>query len=183
MTKKTRAIAVLLFAAYAATIPAANWMISNVGTICELTGPCLIPVWPGILAPSGVVAIGIALVLRDLVHKSAGAGVALVAVAVGTVLSFWVAPPALARASALAFLFSELADFAVYAPLYRRRLALAVVLSGVAGAIVDSALFLWLAFGDLGHLQGQVIGKLYATLIFAACLALREGKSIRRFSP
>ncbi len=171
-----------MFAAYAATIPAANWIISNVGTVCEANGPCLIPVWPGILAPSGVLAIGIALVLRDLVHKKAGATVALVAIAVGTALSFWVAPPALARASALAFLFSELADFAVYAPLYRRRLVLAVVLSGVAGAIVDSALFLWLAFGDLSHLQGQVIGKLYATLIFAACLALSQGRFIRRSS-
>ncbi|MBA3517215.1 MAG: VUT family protein [Rhizobiales bacterium] len=164
----------LLIAAFAATIPAANWMIGNVGTTCTPDGLCLIPVWPGVMAPSGVLAIGAALVLRDLVQRRAGSVWALVAVMTGTLLSFWVAPPALAVASASAFLLSELADFAVFTPLYRRRLALAVAASGVAGAIVDSALFLWLAFGDLAHLQGQVIGKLYATVLFASWLWMRR---------
>ncbi len=170
----------LLLAAYAATIPTANWMIANIGTVCGPSGPCLVPVWPGVLAPSGVLAIGFALVLRDLVHKRAGAGMALVAVGVGTLISLWVAPPALALASALAFLFSELADLAVYAPLYRRRLALAVVLSGTAGAVVDSTVFLWLAFGDLSHLEGQIIGKLYASVLFAAWLFVNEKKGLCR---
>ncbi len=171
---------VVLLAAYAATIPAANWMLANIGTVCEPIGPCLVPVWPGILAPSGVLAIGIALVLRDLVHRRAGASMAVLAVAVGTLLSLLVAPPALAMASALAFLFSELADFAVYTPIYRRRLALAVVLSGTAGAIVDSAVFLWLAFGDLSHLEGQIIGKLYASVLFAAWLFVKEERGFRK---
>ncbi len=40
------------------------------------------------------------------------------------------------------------------------------MLSCVAGAVVDSALFLWLAFGSLEHMQGQVLGKVYAAVLF-----------------
>src|SRR5829696_1154280 len=133
-----------LVLAFVATIPAANWLIGNVGTVCVPDGPCLIPVWPGVMAPSGVLMVGVALVLRDLVQRSAGAAVAVVCIVVGAVLSALVAPPALAVASGAAFLLSEAADLAVYTPLARRRLALAVATSGLVGALVDSALFLWL---------------------------------------
>ena len=40
------------------TIPAANWMIGHVGTVCVPNGPCLVPVAPGIMAPSGVLMVG-----------------------------------------------------------------------------------------------------------------------------
>jgi uncharacterized PurR-regulated membrane protein YhhQ (DUF165 family) len=81
-------------------------------------------------------------------------------------LSFVVAPAALALASGVAFALSELADFAVYTPLARKRFYLAVAASCLAGAVVDSALFLWLAFGSLEHVEGQVIGKVYAAAAF-----------------
>ncbi len=58
---------VVFLAAFALCIPAANWLIGNVGTACPPGAPCLIPVAPGIQAPSSVLAIGLALVLRDLV--------------------------------------------------------------------------------------------------------------------
>jgi queuosine precursor transporter len=29
------------------------------------------------------------------------------------------------------------------------------------GSVVDSALFLWLAFGSLMFIEGQILGKLY----------------------
>ena len=38
------AIFLLLFCL---TIPAANWMIGHVGTVCVANGPCVIPVAPG----------------------------------------------------------------------------------------------------------------------------------------
>ena len=138
------------------TIPAANWLIGNVGTVCVPNGPCLIPVAPGLTAPSGVIMIGIALVLRDLVQRRLGVGVAAFAIAAGAALSALVAPPALVVASAVAFLVSELADFAVYTPLARRRLVAAVVASSMAGLVVDSIVFLWLAFGSLDFLLGQI---------------------------
>jgi queuosine precursor transporter len=40
----------LFLAVFAASIPAANWMIGDVGTTCLPGGPCLIPVAPGLAA-------------------------------------------------------------------------------------------------------------------------------------
>lgn len=154
----------LPFVGFAACVPAANWLIGHVGTTCIPDGPCIIPVAPGLSAPSGVLVIGLALVLRDVVHRLAGAPVALAAIFIGGALSAAVAPPGLVLASTAAFLFAELADMAVYTPLHRRRLIAAVLLSGLAGAIIDSALFLWLAFGSLEFMAGQVVGKAWATL-------------------
>ncbi|ALK09213.1 VUT family protein [Blastochloris viridis] len=144
---------------FALTIPVANWMVGNVGTVCVADGPCLVPVAPHLTAPSGVLMIGAALVLRDLVQRRLGAGVAVLAVLAGAALSALVAPPALVVASAMAFLVSELADLAVYTPLQRRGFVAAVVASSVAGLVVDSIVFLWLAFGSLDFLAGQVLGK------------------------
>jgi uncharacterized PurR-regulated membrane protein YhhQ (DUF165 family) len=83
----------------------------------------------------------------------------------GAVLSVFVAPAALVFASGVAFLLSESADLAVYSPLRQRRLWLAVLASGVAGALVDSAVFLQLAFGSLDHLSGQVVGKVWMSVL------------------
>lgn len=153
------------FGCFLASIPLANWMIGSVGTVCVPNGPCLLPVAPGIMAPSGVLTVGAALVLRDVVQRCLGLYAGLLAILGGTVLSALVAPGALVVASGVAFALSELADFAVYTPLQRRRLILAVVASSVVGLVVDSLLFLWLAFGSLAFLPGQIVGKLWAVLI------------------
>jgi uncharacterized PurR-regulated membrane protein YhhQ (DUF165 family) len=84
-------IGYLALAAYAATIPAANWMIGNVGE-CIPNGPCLIPVGFGLMAPSGVLMIGAALVLRDAVHRLLGWQWAVAAILVGAALSFQFSP-------------------------------------------------------------------------------------------
>jgi len=160
----------LVFLAYLATIPAANWMIGNVGTVCIPNGPCLIPVFPGLMAPSGVLMIGAALVLRDAVQQLLGIRWALTAIACGVILSVLVAPPALVIASATAFAIAELLDLSVYTPLRKRNLSLAVLASGVVGAAVDSAVFLWLAFGSLDFMAGQLVGKLWMTLVAASVL-------------
>lgn len=154
----------LALAAYAMTIPVANWLIGNVGTVCIPDGPCLLPVGFGLTAPSGVLMIGLALVLRDAVHEQLGAKAALAAIVVGTILSVFLAAPALAIASGAAFLLSELADLTVYAPLRKRRLYAAVILSGVVGSVIDSVVFLALAFGTLDFVAGQVFGKLWMTI-------------------
>lgn len=147
-------------AAFLACIPIANWLIGNVGTVCVSNGPCLIPVGFGLTTPSGVLMIGLALVLRDLVQRSLGMTWTIGAIVAGSVLSALVAPPALVMASATAFLLSEIADTAIYTPLAERRMMLAVFLSSLVGLVVDGAVFLWLAFGSLQYLPGQVVGKL-----------------------
>lgn len=155
----------LFLAAFGLSIPAANWLIGNAGTVCEPAGPCLIPVSPGLMAPSGVLMVGLALVLRDLVQRRLGLAWAAGAILAGAVLSAAFAPPSLVIASAIAFLISEFADLAVYTPLQRRRLVLAVIASSLVGLVVDSAVFLYLAFGDLDFLLGQVVGKAWMVLL------------------
>jgi uncharacterized PurR-regulated membrane protein YhhQ (DUF165 family) len=156
----------VFLAAFAACIPLANWLIQNVGTTCVPNGPCLIPVAPGITAPSGVLMIGVALVLRDLVQRRLGLSWAIAAILAGGLLSALFAPPALVLASVAAFLLSELADLAVFTPLQKRGLVLAALASGAVGLVIDSLVFLWLAFGNLKYLEGQVLGK--ALMVLAA---------------
>ena len=166
-------------AAFAACIPAANWLIGNLGTYCVPDGPCVIPVGPRISAPSGVLMIGLALVLRDLVQRRLGKIWAIAAILLGAALSVVVAPPSLVVASGLAFLISELADFAVYTPLQRRGFVLAVVTSSTFGLVLDSIIFLWLAFGDLSFLLGQIVGKAWMVIISIPAIYWLRGRDAR----
>jgi len=155
----------LYIAGFIASIPMANWMIGNVGTFCVPEGPCLIPVAPGLTAPSAVLMVGLALVLRDLVQRRLGKAWAIVAIFAGAVVSYFVAPSAIVIASVTAFILSELADFVVYTPLQERRLITAVVASSSVGLIIDSMVFLYLAFGSLDYLGGQIVGKAWMVLL------------------
>ncbi|UFN49020.1 VUT family protein [Roseomonas sp. OT10] len=170
----------LFLAAFALTIPAANWLIGHAGTACIPDGPCVIPVGFGLLAPSGVLMVGLGLVLRDLVQRRLGFAWALAAIIAGAVLSALLAPAALVFASALAFLLSELADLVVYTPLQRRGLVLAVAASGAAGLVVDSLVFLWVAFGSLDFLAGQILGKAWMVLAALPLVAWLRRADARR---
>jgi uncharacterized PurR-regulated membrane protein YhhQ (DUF165 family) len=163
--RRRRIEGIAFLIAFGLTIPAANWMIGHLGTFCAPDGPCVIPVAPHLMAPSGVLMIGIALVLRDLVQRRLGVGYSAGAVVAGAILSALVAPPSLVIASGVAFLLSESADLAVYTPLARRGLVAAVVASSLVGLVVDSIVFLWLAFGSLDFLIGQIVGKAWMVLL------------------
>lgn len=167
----------VLAAAFVACVPAANWLISNVGTTCIPNGPCLVPVAPGIMAPSGVLVIGLALALRDAVQERMGRYAVLVCIALGALLTPFFAPPALAYASLAAFILSELLDFAVYDKLRRRALAVAVLLSGAAGAILDSVVFSYLAFGEVKWALGLIVAKTYASIVYAVWIAARRTRA------
>lgn len=161
----------LYLVGFAACIPAANGLIQHVGSTCPPDGPCLIPVAPGIMAPSGVLMIGLALVLRDLVQRRLGVYWAIVAILAGAALSAGFAPANLVLASTAAFLISELADLAVYTPLQRRQFLAAVLLSSTVGLLIDSLVFLAIAFGHLDYLPGQVLGKAWMVLAAMPVLA------------
>ena len=169
----------LALVGFVLTIPAANWMIGNVGTVCVPNGPCLIPVFPGLMAPSGVLMIGLALVLRDVVQEQLGWRWGMGAIVAGAALSGLVAPAALVLASATAFLISESADMAVYTPLRERKLWLAVVASGIVGAFVDSGIFLYLAFGSIDHMTGNVVGKIIMSLLAVPIILVMRRVSSR----
>jgi uncharacterized PurR-regulated membrane protein YhhQ (DUF165 family) len=89
------------------------------------------------------------------------------------------APAALVVASGVAFLLSELADLAVFTPLQRRRFLLAVLASSVVGLVVDSAVFLYLAFGNLDYLTGQVVGKAWMVLLASPLIAWLRRRDAR----
>jgi uncharacterized PurR-regulated membrane protein YhhQ (DUF165 family) len=137
------------------SVVAANWLIATFH---------LVPVGFGLVAPAGVYAAGLAFSVRDLTHERYGAGMTMGCIVVGAVLSA-VLSPRFALASGLAFLVSELADLAVYTPLRRRYGLGALVASNVVGFVVDSALFLLLAFGSLAYLPGQLVGKAWMTAL------------------
>jgi uncharacterized PurR-regulated membrane protein YhhQ (DUF165 family) len=146
---------------YITTIFAANWLIEHVG---------LVHVGFGLVAPAGVFAAGLALTLRDIVQLTLGRIAVIAAILTGAGLSYLISP-AFAAASGVAFLLSEFVDFAVYTPLERRSWLGAIALSNTVGAVVDSALFLWIAFGSLQFLPGQIVGKMWTTLAAVALLA------------
>lgn len=148
----------LLF--YLGTIVGANWAVARFGVV---------PVTPWHDAPAAVYLVGLAFTARDLVHDRYGAPGALGAIAAGTALSVLI-DPGFALASGVAFAASEVADLAVYAPLRRRSWLGAVALSNTVGLAVDSALFLWLAFGSFDFLAGQMIGKAWMTALAVVVL-------------
>jgi len=162
MTIRRTAVAATTLAAYIATIPAANMAVAHFGAV---------PVGFGLLAPAGVYAVGIALVLRDLAREVAGRAAVAAAIIAGAALSFLLATPALALASTVAFAVSEILDFAVYEPLRKRGLLAAMTASNAAGLAADSLLFLWLAFGSLTFLPGQILGKAWMTVAAVAVIA------------
>lgn len=151
----------------ALTIVGANWAIATFG---------MVPVGFGLMAPAGVYFAGIAFTLRDLIHDTWGTRGVLAAIAVGALLSAFVSPT-FALASGVAFLLSELADLFVYAPLRERHWLWAVAASNAVGAVVDSAVFLWLAFGSVEYLAGQVVGKAWMTALAVMLIWLIRLKS------
>lgn len=168
----TKQVGVAAAAAFIATIFVANWLVTHVGIIDILPGP------PVLLAPAGVLVVGVAFTLRDIVHRTLGVPFVIGAIVVGAVLSALVSP-AFALASGVAFLFSEMSDLAVYQPLHRRSWLAAVALSNTVGLVVDSILFLWISPLPVhGLLAGQIVGKAYMTAL--AVIVIAAARAIPR---
>jgi hypothetical protein len=169
----------VLAAAFVGTVVAANWALETYG---------IVPLGFGLEGPAGVFFAGLGFLLRDALHEIGGRKWVLGAIGTGAFLSWWVSDSAtipgglvpIAVASGCAFLVSELADFSVYAPLRDRTITGAIGASQVAGAAVDTALFLWLAFGSLAFFTGQFVGKTYMVLpVLLAVVVWRSGREAR----
>lgn len=163
----------LLVLAYIGTIFAANWAVATFGVV---------PVFPGLVAPAAVFFVGIAFPLRDFIQRKRGRLWSIGAMLVGVLLSF-VVTPHFAIASGITFLVSETIDLGVYT-LLARWFVVAVVVSASAALVIDSAIFLTLAFGSLTFFWGQVVGKGYmAVLGGIIAWAGRSGFLSRHTSP
>lgn len=176
---KNYSVGIIYFILFILTIPAMNWVVMNVGTVCTKDGPCLIPVWPGLMAPSGVLMAGVALVLRDGLQSKLGVRWSLYAILIGAALSAVFSEPSLVIASVLAFFFSELADLVVYTPMRKKWPAWAIMASGLVGSFVDSAIFLSLAFGSVEYIFGQVLGKFWMSLAVALLIGYLHRRNLR----
>lgn len=167
MNRNTRTIVGwIMVALFIASVVLANVLTTNYG---------FVPVGFGLTATAGTYVAGATLALRDAVQDTLGRWVVLGAIVAGGILSFLMAAPFIALASVVAFLVSEFADFLVYTPIRRRarfgdrKWMVAVFLSSVVGAIVDTVLFIGIAFGPaaiLPAMPGQLTGKLWAALAF-----------------
>lgn len=148
----------ILALSYLGVIVAANWALTTFG---------MINIGFGLMAPAGVFFAGLSFGLRDALQESYGRLLTILLIFVGAGLS-WFISPTFAIASGAAFLFGELADFAVYTPLREKQWATAVIASNIVGSIVDSILFLWLAFGTAAltwsGILGLTLGKFYMIL-------------------
>jgi hypothetical protein len=166
-----RTLALVAAATFVGTVWAANAALARWGSV---------PVGFGLEAPAGVYFAGLAFTLRDVVHRGLGRSAVIVCILAGGLLSWLIEADAtipggvvpIAAASAIAFLASEFADLSVYEPLRKRGWLPAVVASNAVGIVVDSMLFLWLAFGSLALLNGQLIGKAWMTLLALPVIAL-----------
>ena len=171
--RNRRALGVLAVLAMAGCVVGANWAIVRFG---------IIPVGFGLMAPAGVYFAGVVFTCRVIVQNTLGRRFTLLAIVLGALLSFAVSPT-FAIASGVTFLFSEMADFAVYTPLtvhHPDSWLWAMLPANTAGLFVDSALFLWLAFGSEGSFAGLIFGKACMTaLAFLVLLPLSKRYVLR----
>jgi uncharacterized PurR-regulated membrane protein YhhQ (DUF165 family) len=170
--KSLTRVGLALLGGYVASILLANWLVLNFG-LDTGNGVRTIPVWLGVEAPSGVLAAGATLTLRDALQRAHGVRATLLAILCGSFLSALISPT-VALASGLSFLVAELLDLSVYTPL-RRRFVVAVVVSNLVGSLVDSLMFLTLAFGTsvaLAFAGPSVLGKLEASIVTLGLLGI-----------
>lgn len=163
-------------AAFLLAIIGANWALETWGVV---------DIGFGLTAPAGVFFAGLTFGLRDAIHEYGGVRAVVPAILAGAGLS-WLLSDAvsipggvtsIAVASGAAFLLAELFDLGVYAPLRERNWPAAVVASNIVGSVVDSMVFLWLAFGSLDYISGQIVGK---AVMIAVALPL-VGMARRRY--
>jgi queuosine precursor transporter len=133
--------------------------------------------WPplvaaGLIVPAGTVFAGMSLTARDLVHDTLGAHGVAAGIAAGAALSAVFASPQIAAASVAVFIASEIVDALIYTRLRRRSWLGAVAASNAGGLVVDSVLFVPLAFGSFTAVPGQIVGKTVATLLTLAALRI-----------
>lgn len=169
--RPTRSVAIVAAAAFVASVVVANYVTSRYG---------LIAVGFGLTATAGTYLAGLTFVLRDAVQDGLGRLTSLALVAISGAVSYAIADPFIALASAVAFLAAEVSDLAIYTPLRERGYVRAAVASNVVGALVDTALFLWIAGFPItgGVFAGQMVGKLTITAAVVALVLV--ARSTRR---
>ena len=169
-------------AAFSATVLGANWALLEYG---------IVPIGFGLDAPASAYFVGLAFTFRDGLRERLGFKGALVAIAIGGILSYVLEVRTggdllarIALASITSFTISELSDAIVYERIRQRSRLIGIMVSNTVGVIVDSAVFLYLAFGSLEFVIGQIVGKSYMTLfVVVMIVAYRQWRRVRLSGP
>jgi uncharacterized PurR-regulated membrane protein YhhQ (DUF165 family) len=142
-----------------------------------------VPLPFGLAVPAGVFAIAPVFSLRDEVHEKWGRKGAYALIAVASAVSWGLAllmgDGLLSRvtlASVAAFALNETMDTEVYHKLRERSRLWAILGSNAISSLVDSGLFIWVAFGPLWNLIiGQYIVKMLIAAVVGLWIARRSG--------
>lgn len=103
----------------------------------------------------------------------------MAAVLIGGIIAAVIASPVLAVASVAAFLIAETVDLLVFTGLRRRGLVIASVASSVIGLLLDSLIFVQIAFGNPAYIVGQSIGKAWAVLaLLPLLIAIQRARGV-----
>lgn len=170
-----RYLTVALAAAYVALCVFANVVTAHYGLVAAT--PTLWGVQ--LLVPAGTWAVGAILVVRNQLQELTGRTVLYGLIIVGAVLSYVSGAGGIAVASGVTFLLSETLDTLVYSRVRRTGLRRAVTSGTLAGAVVDTLVFLslayllaglswsWLAVG--GQLVVKGVYMLLVGLVVVSC--------------
>lgn len=156
---------------YILLIPLVNWAFSWTPLVALPDG--------GMWSPFSMV-VGLILVVRDFAQREVGHYI-FVPLLIGVAISFAMAPPQIALASAAAFFVSEAVDWAMFT-FTKKPLSTRVLLSSLAGAPVDSIIYLTganMAFPGLFSwwtLGTMIVSKLAGAYVVYRMLKKREQK-------
>ena len=168
----------ILIALFVGCIGLANWALLHVGQDNGASAPRTLPVLPGLAAPSGVIFAGAILTLRDTIQERLGTWRTVVVVLASAPFAALLSTPGLAFASCFTFVAAELSDLAVFSRLRSAGFYRAAAASNLVSSVIDSALFLLLAFGAQAAASGTaglVVGKFLSSLCVLGAVRVVTG--------
>lgn len=172
----------ILVTAFIGAAATSNWAVQHVGQNNGPYAPHTIPIGWGLQAASGVLFIGVMITVRDALHEQVGIKATLMAIVVASVVSALLAPASVALASGVTMLAAESADALVYQRLRRRGYLAAAAASNLVSSLIDSALFLSIAYGATAMWHGTyplTVGKVEVSLITLAVVIVIRSVSRR----
>jgi uncharacterized PurR-regulated membrane protein YhhQ (DUF165 family) len=168
---------------FIACVALANWAIVCIGADNGDGGPRTLPIGFGLHAPSGVIFAGAVLTVRDMIHERLGTVGVLAVIAASAPVTALTSTQSLAIASVVTFAIAEIADLLVYERMRERGRLRAVIVSNTASSVLDSAVFLALAFGAdaaIAGAPGMTIGKVGASALTLALIEMFRTLAIPR---
>lgn len=133
----------------------------------------IIPIGFGLMVPAGVFMIAPIFTLRDYIHKKYGYKTSVVLIFAASIISYLLSIvmgstllSMITIASVISFLISELIDTFIYHKLDKDAWLSKVMKSNLVSALIDSVLFISIAFGFiLPLILGQYIVKVVVSYI------------------